>query len=69
MTWRLTIPWWEGRVKTKAKLKVETTITNNNNNDDHWVWLHVDSLGSIGKLPIDYMEPIGNPTQVIMTTV
>ena len=35
MTWRLTTPWWEGRVgakakvKTQAKLKVEAKVKDN----------------------------------------
>ena len=26
MTWRLAIPWWEGRVKAKAKVKTQATL-------------------------------------------
>ena len=44
-----------------------TTITNNNNNDAHWVGLPADPLGSTGRLPIDSLESIGDPTQAVMT--
>ena len=26
MTWRLTIPWWKGRVKAKAKVKTNAKL-------------------------------------------
>ena len=26
MTWLLAIPWWEGRVKAKAKVKTQATL-------------------------------------------
>ena len=26
MTWRLTIPWWEGRVKAKATAKMKAKL-------------------------------------------
>ena len=43
MTWRLTIPWWEGRVKanaemqTKAKLKVEAQVEDNDLATDNFL--------------------------------